>query len=116
MVFSASLSTKKNDKDWPKMKVQVYLENDLWRSSASPKSKKHLLVFEYQDDISKTAQEALNRAWHITSGAIMRLNPQDLEIRTRWEKILPGMVISVGDEVAVNSIRYRCLPKGWKKI
>lgn len=97
------------------MKVQVFLENDLWRTSIREFKRKHLLVFEYQDNVSKSIQEALNRSWHITNGAIMRLNQEDLEIRKRWERVVPGLTISVNDEVAVNSARFRCTQTGWQK-
>lgn len=97
------------------MKVEIFLENDLWRS-ANNYSKKHLRIFSYDDTVSKSHREATDRAWLVTNGAIMRLNEDDLSLRQKWEALVPGLTVSVNDVVSVDSVAYRCVPGGWQKI
>lgn len=93
------------------MKVEIWIESGF---SAPPgKPRKLIPVFEYTDRISKTVTEAADRAWRITNAAIIRLEGEELHLRTVWDTLNPGRSLSVGDVVVVDGRRVKCRPFGW---
>lgn len=98
------------------MKVEIFAEDDLWRSISNPMKRQHRLVFSYEDTTSSSMRAAADRAWHITNGAIMRLNEEDLAIRLSWDETVPGLAVSVNDVVRVDGTPFRCTTNGWDRI
>ena len=87
------------------MKIEIWIE--------SLNTKKLIHGMSYEDTQSNTKQDAAQRAWHITNGANMLLEGDDLSLRTRWEALHPGIAVSVNDIVIVDGIKLKCLPEGW---
>ena len=98
------------------MKVRIETVNDLCRLVKPDTERSVVLHFEYVDDESTSHREACQRAWRITSAAIMRLNEKDLSIRMKWEANARGLGLSVGDVVSVDGVRYQCCPDGWSHV
>lgn len=99
------------------MNIELWITGDLTRSPGhSPDEHPKLLTYHYKDDESTTTNQALERAWYITNGAINRLEGKDLEHREKFHSIVPGQVLSVGDLVRVESRWYECEPQGFKEV
>ena len=93
------------------MNVEVLVRNDLCRPAVGQSNV--VIRFVYVDRVSDSHRAACDRAWRITSAAIMRLDGEDLEIRMKWESVARGLTVSVGDVVVVDGVKYRCTPGGW---
>lgn len=99
------------------MKIELWITGDLTRSpSHNLNEHPKLLTYFYEDDESPGVNQALDRAWYITNGAINRLEGKDLEHREAFHSIAPGQVLSVGDLVRVESRWFECEPQGFKEV
>lgn len=94
------------------MLIQILVEDDL---RAGIISDAHRFIFEYKDSVSSSKVAAAQRAWHITSAAITRLEGEELELRMKWDQISRGNAVSIGDIVAVDGDAYLCQPGGWER-
>lgn len=98
------------------MNVEIWIEDDLQRLPGGRRKPERYLAFSYGDSTSATALEAVHRAWHITNGAIMRLDQNDLVLRQQWAQLVPGRAVSVGDAVRVDGLSWRCTSTGWDRV
>lgn len=96
------------------MNVEIRVWNDLCRPVVGRSDV--VIRFVYVDRVSDSHRAACDRAWRITSAAIMRLDGEDLEIRMKWESVAGGLTVSVGDVVVVDGVGYRCVPGGWAGV
>lgn len=98
------------------MKIELWIAGDLTRSPGhSIDEHPKLMAYFYQDDESTSINQALERAWLITNGAINRLEGKDLEHREIFHSIAPGQALSVGDLVHVESRWFECKPQGFEE-
>jgi hypothetical protein len=99
------------------MKIELWIAGDLTRSPGrSPDEHPKLMTYFYEDDESTGINQALERAWLITNGAINRLEGKDLEHREIFHSIAPGQTLSVGDLVHVDSRWFECKPQGFEEV
>lgn len=96
--------------------VEIWIEDDLQRFPGDRVTPERHLAFSYVDSASATPMEAVRRAWHITNGAIMRLDQEDLVLRQEWSVLAAGMAVSVGDVVRVDGAGWLCTTTGWDRV
>ena len=99
------------------MRIEVWKVNDLVRMpDTTIADYPRQLRFIYEDTVSDTPKKAAERLWYVTSAPPHKLEGDDLELRNRWSRELPGLVFGVGDVVSMNGEKWEMKMEGMKRL
>ena len=98
------------------MRIEVWARNDMFRfAGTSVEDYSRQLCFIYDDEVSGSPKQAAERLWKVSNGVSSKLEGDDIQLRSDWDRQMKGFRFGVGDAIFAEGQVIECSREGFVK-